>query len=175
MREPSRLGAIRLGYADPMTRLVPLVVVLFALGLVACGGDDDSSAPSKQEFAQNADKICNKAEKEIEKIGQGAESPGDVADAIDQVIDKSRDAADDLAALDRPEGADGEKAQKFAEGFKQELNEKLVPALEKLQTALKNKDAQAAQAAAADLQKLESTESDKFARELGANACVGSA
>ena len=158
-----------------MARLLPLIVVLFGLGLAACGGDDDSSAPSKQEFAQNADKICKQAEQEIEKIGQGAESPEAVADAIDQVIDKSRDAADDLVALDRPDGADGEKAQQFAEGFKQELDEKLVPALEKLQKALQDKDAQAAQEAAAELQKLESTESDKFARELGANACVGSA
>ena len=157
-----------------MSRLVPLIVALFGLGLVACGGGDDD-APSKSEYAKNADQICNQAEKEIEKIGQGAESPEAVADAIDQVIDKSRDAADDLVALDRPSGDDGETAQKFAEGFKQELDEKLVPALEKLQTALKDKDAQAAQAAAADLQKLESTESDKFARELGANACVGSA
>ena len=159
----------------PVRLIILALLAALTLGIAACGGDDDSSAPSKQEFAQNADKICNKAEKEIEKIGQGAESPEDVADAIDGVIDKSRDAADDLVALDRPDGADGEKAQKFAEGFKQELNEKLVPALEDLQKALKDKDPQAAQAAAAELQKLESTESDKFARELGATACVGSA
>jgi hypothetical protein len=51
----------------------------------------------------------------------------------------------------------------------------LIPALEKLKKAIQDKDAQAAQEAATELQKLESTESDKFARELGATACVGSA
>ena len=161
------------GKPPGVTRLVPLIVVLLGFGIAACGDDDGGSAPSKQEFAKDADKICQQAEKEIEKVGQGASTPNEVADAIDKVIDKSREAADDLADLDRPDGAAGDTAGKFAEGFRNELNDKLVPALQKLKKALQDKDAQAAQEAAADLQKLESTQSDKFARELGANACAG--
>ena len=158
-----------------MRRLLPILLVLMSFGIAACGDDDDGgSAPTKEEFAQDADKICKDAQKEIQKIGQGASNPDEVADAIDKVIDKSQEAADDLANLDRPEGADGETAGKFAEGFKNELNDKLVPAFEKLKKALQDKDAQAAQQAAADLQKLESTNSDKYAREIGATACVGS-
>jgi hypothetical protein len=49
-----------------------------------------------------------------------------------------------------------------------------VPALEDLKRALEEKDPLAAQKAAAELQKLEATESDKAARQLGANACAGS-
>jgi hypothetical protein len=163
-----------------MTRLLTLALVLVSLGLVACGDDDDGGggggdgdAPSKAEFAKQADKICKDTEKEFESIGQSAESPDEVADAIDKVIDESKDAADDLVALERPEGADGETATKFVETFKTELNEKLVPALEDVKKALEAKDAQAVQEAAAKLQKLEATESDQYARDLGATACSG--
>ena len=161
-----------------MTRLLTLAFVLMSFGLVACGDDDDGGggggdAPSKAEFAKQADKICKETEKEFESIGQSAESPDEVADAIDKVIDESQSAADDLVALDRPDGADGETATKFVETFKKELNDKLVPALEDVKKALEAKDAQAVQEAAANLQKLEATESDKYARDLGATACSG--
>ena len=150
-----------------------------SFGVVACGDDDDGGgggggdAPSKAEFAKEADKICKETEKEFESIGKSAESPEEVADAIDKVIDESKNAADDLVALDRPDGADGETATKFVETSQKELNEKLVPALEDVKTALEEKDAQKVQEAAANLQKLEATESDKYARDLGATACSG--
>jgi hypothetical protein len=48
-----------------------------------------------------------------------------------------------------------------------------VPALEELQTALKKQDVEGVQAAAKKLQSLETSKSDKAARELGATACVG--
>jgi hypothetical protein len=157
-----------------MTRYSPLAVLLVSLGLAACGGDDESgSAPSKAEFANNAEKICRDTEKELENIGNGAESPDDVAAAIDKVIDKSQQAADDLVALERPEGQNGEKAQEFSEGFKSELDDDIVPALEDLQAALKKKDVQGVQDAANKLKELETSKSDKAARELGATACVG--
>lgn len=158
-----------------MRRLLPVLLAMLSLGLAACGGGDDGSAPTKEEFAKDADKICQDTEKEIEKIGQGATSPDELTKALDQVIAAAKDAANKLTDLDRPDGDAGDTATKFAEGFESELNDQLIPALEKLKKAIEDKDAQAAQAAAADLQKLESTESDKFARELGANACVGTA
>jgi hypothetical protein len=158
-----------------MRRLLPVLLAMLSLGLAACGGGDDSSAPTKEEFAKDADKICQDTEKEIEKIGQGATSPEELTKALDQVIAAAKDAANKLTDLDRPDGDAGDTATKFAEGFESELNDQLIPALEKLKKAIEDKDAQAAQAAAADLQKLESTESDKFARELGATACVGTA
>jgi hypothetical protein len=160
-----------------MTRVLSLALVLLSLGLVACGDDDDGGgggdAPSKAEFAKAADRICNETEKEFESIGEGAESPEDVANAIDKVIDESQNAADDLVALERPEGADGETATQFVETFKKELNEKLVPALQDVKKALEAKDQQAVQEAVGKLQALEATESDKYARDLGATACSG--
>jgi hypothetical protein len=158
-----------------MTRYSPLAILAVSVGLVACGGDDDSSssAPSKAEFARNAEQICKNTEKQLETIGQDASNPDEVANAIDKVIDEAQKAADDLVALERPEGDAGRTAEQFSEGFKSELNSQIVPALEDLQAALKKKDVEAVQAAAKKLQELETSKSDKAARDLGATACVG--
>jgi hypothetical protein len=159
-----------------VTRLLALVVVLMSIGLVACGDDDDGgSAPSKQEFANDAEQICKDTEKALENFGENVNSAEDAANAIDKVIERARKAADDLANLDRPEGETGETATKFAEGFKSELEEKLIPALEALKEALQSKDPQKIQEAASKLQGLEATESDRYARQLGINACAGAA
>ena len=158
-----------------VTRLLALAAVLMSLGLVACGDDDDGSAPSKQEFANDAEKICKDTEKALENFGENVNSPEDAANAIDKVIERARKAADDLAGLDRPEGETGETATKFAEGFKSELEEKLIPALEALKEALRSGDPQKIQEAASKLQSLEATESDRYARQLGINACAGAA
>jgi CHASE3 domain sensor protein len=145
-----------------------------SLGLVACG-DDGGSAPSRAEFAKDAEKICKETEKELESFGQNINSPEEAADAIDKVIEQARKAADDLADLDRPEGDTGETATKFAESFRTELEDKLIPALEALKRAIRDKDPQAMQEAASKLQGLEASESDRYARELGINACAGAA
>jgi hypothetical protein len=157
-----------------MTRYSPLAILIVSLGLAACGGDDDSgSAPTKQEFANKADKICRDAEKDLETINEGNGTPQEVVDAIDQGIAKSREAANQLAALDRPEGSDGETATEFVEGFKSELNEELVPALKDLQDALRQRDPAAVKEAADKLGNLEPSKSDAAARELGATGCFG--
>jgi hypothetical protein len=155
-----------------MTRYSPLAVLFVSLGLAACGGGDDD-APSKEEYAKNADKICTDTQKDLQSIGKEAQSPEDVANAIDKVIDEAKKAADDLVALDRPSGDDGQTAKEFSEGFRSELNDEIVPAMEDLKAALKKKDVQAVQEAAAKLQKLETSKSDTAARKLGATACVG--
>ena len=163
------------GMPRKVTRLLVLAAALMSIGLVACGDDDGGSAPSKQEFAKNAEKICNETEKALEDFGEDVGSAEEAADAIDKVIDRARKAANDLANLDRPEGEAGETATKFAEGFKSEFEDKLVPALEDLKTALKSKDPQKIQEAAGKLQSLEASESDRYARQLGINACAGAA
>ena len=156
-------------------------MLLFGFGLAACGGGDDSSgeadsggdAPSKQEFAKNAEQICRNAEKELEQIGEDAGSLEALSAALGKALNRTRDAADELVNLERPDGADGETATKFVEGFKQEFDEKLAPAIEDLRDAVEQKDQQAVQEAAAKLESLENSESDKYAREIGADACVG--
>jgi soluble cytochrome b562 len=146
-----------------------------SLGLAACGDDDGGNAPSRAEFAKNAEQICRDTEKELESFGEDVGGAEEAGAAIDKVIEASRRAADKLADLEPPEGEAGETAQRFTEGFQQELEEKLIPALEELKRALQANNPKAMQEAVAKLQALEATESDRYARELGINACAGAA
>jgi soluble cytochrome b562 len=146
----------------------PLVLLLLSLALASCGGGDSAS---KEDFAQEANRICRDTEKELEGLDTGSRE--ELVDTIDKVIKTSRQASDGLLDIERPDGEDGETATKFVEGFEKELDDKLVPALEELKKAVKDNDPKAAQEAAAQLQKLENTDSDRYARELGARACVG--
>jgi formate dehydrogenase maturation protein FdhE len=153
-----------------MNRLafVPLVPVLVVIGLSACGGDD---APSKQEFANQAEEICQNAEKQLESVGENVSSPSEIAAAIDKVIDQSQSSLDDLRELERPEGADGEDAEKFVNALESDIEDKGIPALEDLRDALKDNDQQAAQEAAEKLQAIETSNTDQLAKKIGATDC----
>jgi hypothetical protein len=151
-----------------MIRLAPLLLTLLAFAVASCGGDD---APTREEFAENANEICRNAEQALDDIGQDAESPQDVADAVDQVIEESRNAVEELADLERPEGDAGEAAERFVNATRREIEEQGIPVLQDLRDALADGDQQAAQEAAQELQAIESEESNKAADELGANEC----
>ncbi|HZN90493.1 MAG TPA: hypothetical protein VFB44_16050 [Thermoleophilaceae bacterium] len=153
----------------PRTVTLPLLFAT-ALFVGACGGDD---APTREEFAENASRICREAEQSLEQLGEGAETPEEVSKVIDKGIKRTQQAADELSDLDRPEGEDGETAGTFVEGFEKQLNDKLVPALEDLKQAIDDKDQQAVQQAAEKLQGLENDASDQAARKLGATDCTG--
>jgi hypothetical protein len=153
-----------------MTRLAPVVLGLLALAIASCGGDD---APSRQEFADEANEICRDAEQSLEDVAQGAETPQDVADAVDRVIEKSRDAVEELSDLERPEGAAGETAEQFVNATRTEIEDKGIPALEDLRDALESGDRAATEEASKRLTAIDTEESNRAARELGANACAG--
>jgi hypothetical protein len=155
-----------------MNRLaaVPLTLILLTIGLAACGGDD-SDAPSKADFAEQANKICQNAEKELQNLGQ-ANSTDEVANQITKVIDATQKSVDDLKGLDRPDGAAGEAADKFVTAVQGDIEDKGIPALEHLRDAIKDKDQQAAQKAYQELQSIETTNSDKLAKAAGVDGCA---
>jgi hypothetical protein len=148
----------------------PLTTLLLALGLLACGGGDD--APTKAEFGADADKVCAAAEKNLGDIGQNATSRAEIAKAVDKVIDETQGSLDNLKALDRPDGAAGDAADKFVSSLESDIADKGIPALEKLRDALKSNDQQAAQKAAQELQAIDSGNTDKLARAAGAKGCA---
>jgi predicted transcriptional regulator len=153
-----------------MNRLavVPLVPVLIALGLSACGGDD---APSREEFANRAEEICQNAEKQLESVGENVSSPSEVAAAIDKVIDQSQSSLDELRELERPDGTAGENAEKFVNALESDIEDKGIPALEDLRDALEDNDQQAAQEAAEKLQAIETSNTNQLAKKIGATDC----
>ena len=150
----------------------PLVLIVLVFGLVACGGGGSGDAPSKADFAASADKICNESEQALKNVGQDANSPAEIAKAVDTVIDQTQKSIDKLKALDRPDGAAGEAAGKFVDAIQSDIEGKGIPALEDLRDALKKNDQVAAQKAAQKLQAIETTDSNKLASEIGAKGCA---
>jgi phage shock protein A len=159
-----------------MTRFAaaPLTLIVFSLGLVACGGGDGGGggAPSKAAFASNASKICKSAEDKLKDVGQDANTPDEIAAAVDKVIAETQDSVDKLKSLKRPEGDAGKAAQEFVDALQSDVEDKGIPALEDLRDALKKNDEQAARKAAESIKSLENTNSDDLARALGAKACA---
>jgi hypothetical protein len=157
-----------------MTRLALLLLSLLAFAGASCGDDDDGgdNPPSRAEFAERANEICRQADRSLEDVGENAETPQDIVDAVDRVIAETRDAVDQLADLERPEGRAGERADEFVEATRREIEEEGIPALEELREALENEDQQAVEQAAARLQEIDAGDSNRAARALGADECA---
>jgi hypothetical protein len=149
----------------------PLTLILLVLGLVACGGGD-GDAPSQADFAKSADEVCKNAEQALQNVGEDANTPDEIADAVDKVIDQTQKSVDELQDLERPDGDAGEAANEFVDALSSDIEDKGIPALEELREALKDNDQQAAQKAAQKLQAIETTNSDKLARDIGAKGCA---
>jgi len=148
-----------------------LALVLAALIPAACGGDDDGV--SRDVYAKRVNKVCDDAERQLRKLDIGsAETSAEVGALIDDVIAKSRAAVDRLKALERPSGDAGDTADRFVATLEREFAGDALPALDDLKAAIRSGDRGAAADAAERLSELENTESDRFARQLGAEACA---
>jgi hypothetical protein len=153
-----------------------LLVALSLVLLVAIGGvvwlrRDD--APSQEAFAERANEICRDAKRSLADVGEGAETPAEIVPAIDRVIEESRNAANELADLERPPGDAGQRAQEFVDATRAEIEEVGIPALEELRAAVENRDQQATRKAAQRIRQIDSSASNEAAREVGATACAG--
>jgi hypothetical protein len=153
-----------------MTRLAPILLSLLALTVASCDGGDE--APSQREFGEQANEICRKARQSLVGVGAGAQSPLEFDKAIDRVIEESRNAVDDLADLERPEGAAGERAERFVDATRREIEDEGIPALEELREALERRDQEAAQEAVERVREIDTAASNEAARKVGANACA---
>jgi hypothetical protein len=153
-----------------MTRLAGLATLLLALAVSACGGGDD--APTKAEFAKAAEKVCAKAEKAVNGIGEGASTPAEKAAAVDKLIAATQNSVDEMKALDRPDGTAGEAAEKFIDSLASDIEDKGIPALEKLRDGIEQRDAAAVQKAGEELGAIDSANTDRLARAAGAKSCA---
>ena len=148
-----------------------LALVLAALIPAACGGDEDGV--SRDVYAKRVNEVCDDAERQLRKLDIGsAETSAEVGALIDDVIAKSRAAVDRLKALERPSGDAGDTADRFVATLEREFAGDALPALDDLKAAIRSGDRGAAADAAERLSELENTESDRFARQLGAEACA---
>ncbi|MBD0281620.1 MAG: hypothetical protein ICV69_05435 [Thermoleophilaceae bacterium] len=146
----------------------PLVVAVAVLGLGACDG------VSEDTYAERVGEVCVDIEREVTQLqSTSAETPGEIAAVIDDVIRQSRDALRRVKEIERPDGDAGADADRFVKTLEREVEEVAIPALEALRDAVVRRDQEAAAEAGARLQQLESSESDRLARDLGAEACAG--
>jgi hypothetical protein len=151
---------------------VPALVTA-ALILPACGGDDDGGDISREDYAERVNRVCDDAERELRELNVGsAETSADVTALIDEVIVKSQAAVNRLKAIERPAGEAGETADRFVDTLEQEFDEVALPALEDLKQGIRNEDRRTVANAARRLNGLETAESDRFARALGADSCA---
>ena len=91
--------------------LILLALVLAAVVLGACGGDDDSSdsveTVSKAEFIEMADAICtanDEAQGQLQADLQSAADPEAAAGIYDQLADQSDAVIAEIQALPKPAG-----------------------------------------------------------------------
>ena len=148
-----------------------VLAVVGALALAGCGGDDK---PSKDEFAADAEKVCADLEKQSDRLSQSEpENAQEIVKFAQDARKTAEDAVERIGELEVPEGEAGEKAQAWKDAVETEANDQLIPALEDLEKAAQDDDDQALVAAAQKLQGRETNESDKLARDIGADGCAG--
>jgi hypothetical protein len=149
-----------------------LAVLLAALALPACGGDDDGGV-SREDYAEQVNRVCRDVKRQLNELGIAPPRARDeITQLLDDVSARSQAAVDRLQALERPGGDAGETADRFVDTLERELEQQLLPALEDLKDAIQSADRDAAADAAERLDVLQNTESDRFARELGADSCA---
>ena len=154
-----------------MRRTIAGLALAAASALAAAGCGDD--APSKQEFAQQANEVCRDIERQGGRLGDA--QPRSLDDLVAFSERAERNVADGvkrLRALERPSGEDGELAKRFVDALGAELDAEFVPALRRLRTAARQRDPRGLRVAAERLQQVDTTRSAGLARELGAIACA---
>jgi hypothetical protein len=147
-----------------------LLLLTLPTALTACGGDD---APSREDYAKNADGICADIERELSSLNKlDPNTPEELSGFITQLKSKINEGVDRLSNLDRPEGDAGRTADQFINALEDEIGNQAIPALDELEAAGKERDRAKLRAAVRKLEALEQTRSDQLARELGADKCA---
>jgi hypothetical protein len=146
-----------------------LIVAALAAVATGCGG---SSAPTRATYGKKVDKICATFDDRVSAIQSKAPKTTDelvaFADELGRVIDEG---VAKLRAVERPDGDDGVKAQRWIDAFKRQADEQIKPALAALKDAARRKDTAALQRAAQRIQKVDDTRVNQLARDAGSRTC----
>jgi hypothetical protein len=134
-----------------------------------CGG---SSAPSRASYGKDVDRICATTEQRVDAIQRDRPSTADeliaYADKLARTLD---DGVRELKAVERPDGADGDKAQQWLAALQRQADDAKA-ALTDLKEAARKRDGAAAQRAIQRIQSIDSSRVDKLASAAGARGCA---
>jgi hypothetical protein len=147
---------------------VVLAVTLCA-ALAACGG---SSAPSRASYGKDVDRVCATLRARVAAIQRDEPQTPDEIAGFAQSLERAIDAGvRELRAVQRPDGADGEKAARWLDALQRENDDVVKPALTELEHAGRRGDTAAVRRAVERLQRSNSPQVDRLAREAGARDC----
>jgi hypothetical protein len=148
-----------------------LIVVALAAVATGCGG---SSAPTRATYGKNVDKLCATLDDRVSAIQRKAPQTTEdlvaFADDLEKVID---DGVKQLSEVERPDGADGEKADAWINELTRQKDQAVKPALAELKKAAQSKDTAAIQRAVKRIQQVDEGKADQLARAAGARSCGG--
>jgi hypothetical protein len=146
-----------------------LIVAALAMAGAGCGG---SSAPTRATYGKKVDKLCSTLDDRVSAIQRKAPTTTDelvaFADDLGRVID---DGVRQLSDVKRPDGADGEKADRWIKELMRQKDEAIKPALAELKDAARKKDTAAIQRAVQHIQQVDEKRVNQLAREAGARSC----
>jgi hypothetical protein len=146
-----------------------LIVAAVAVVAGGCGG---SSAPTRATYGKNVDKLCATLDDRVSAIQRKAPTTTDelvaFADDLGRVID---DGVRRLSEVKRPEGADGDKADRWIEELTRQKDKAIKPALAELKDAARKKDTAAIQRAVQHIQQVDEKRVNQLAREAGSRSC----
>ena len=138
------------------------------LALVACGG-----GVSTEEYADDLDAVCTEIEEQTQEIGQvQPEDPDELSRQLDELREAIRSGIERMRAIERPDGEDGERAEQYVNQLEQAFDEQVVPALEDLESAVRDGATGRIREAAQRLQAIDEEDTQELARELGADECA---
>ena len=141
-----------------------------ALLLTGCGGG--SGAPTKAEYARNADRLCTQLEQQVNEAESGSPSSaaeiGAYADRVARALSRGVEALDNVR---RPDGKDGATAKAYVDELRRQVDEEARPALRDLKTAAARGDKAGVQAAVQRLRSVDNSKLNRLARAAGAESC----
>jgi hypothetical protein len=147
------------------------LLIVAALAAVA-GGCGGSSAPTRATYGKNVDKLCATLDDRVSAIQRKAPTTTDelvaFADDLGRVID---DGVRRLSEVKRPDGADGEKADRWITELTRQKDKAIKPALAELKDAARKKDTAAIQRAVQHIQQVDEKRVNQLAREAGSRSC----
>ena len=142
-----------------------------ALAVAGCGGS--GSAPTRAEYARNADRLCVQLEQQVNEAERGSPTSsaeiGAYADRVARALSRGVQALDNVR---RPDGKDGAKAKAYVDELRRQVDDEARPALRELKAAAARGDRAGVQAAVRRLRTVDSSKLDRLARAAGADGCV---
>jgi hypothetical protein len=146
-----------------------LVVAALAVIASGCGG---SSAPTRATYGKEVDSSARRSTTASARSRRRRRQTTDelvaFADKLQKVLD---DGVRQLSEVQRPDGADGQKADAWINELTREKDQAIKPALADLKKAAQTKDTAAIQRAVKRIQQVDEKKVDQLARDAGARSC----